>query len=316
MVTSSDPTAKRALYDERSAYLTGLLAVVLWSTSSTAFKLGLADLGPLPLVTLASILSTLILALLWALQRQRSARPGEHPGVEDPRAARRSLLREALLLGAINPLCYYPLLLAGYERLPAQIAQPLNYTWAIALALLAVPLLRQKLRGRTLAGIALSYGSAVGLLLGAAASPLGRPDTLGVLYILLSTGLWALYWILGQRARSEPLALLASSFAVGALALAVTLTVVGTWPVLSLGNLAAAAWIGAFEMGLTFVLWQRALARTASVGRVSQLIFLAPFLSLLPIALILGEPLQASSLLGLCGIVAGLLLTGRPRTPT
>ena len=55
------------------------------------------------------------------------------------------------LLGLINPTAYYLILFAAYDRLPAHIAQPINYT-CITLALLAVPLLGQRLGKRTLAG--------------------------------------------------------------------------------------------------------------------------------------------------------------------
>ena len=44
---------------------------------------------------------------------------------------------------------------------PAHIAQPLNYTWAITLALLAVPLLKQPLTRRMLAGILVSVGVSI-----------------------------------------------------------------------------------------------------------------------------------------------------------
>ena len=63
----------------------------------------------------------------------------------------------AVGLGLINPTAYYLILFAAYDRLPAHIAQPINYTWAITLALLAVPILGQRLTLRSLWGILTSY---------------------------------------------------------------------------------------------------------------------------------------------------------------
>ena len=40
-----------------------------------------------------------------------------------------------ILLGNINPIVYYLVLFASYDLLPEQIAQSINYTWGIMLAL-------------------------------------------------------------------------------------------------------------------------------------------------------------------------------------
>ena len=109
---------------ERQALVCALLAVALWSTVATGFKLGLRELAPLQLLFLGSAISTIVFVLA-------AARRGW------PRAGLN--VREGILFGAINPGCYYVILFEAYDRLPAQIAQPLNYTWAITLALLAVP---------------------------------------------------------------------------------------------------------------------------------------------------------------------------------
>ena len=47
-------------------------------------------------------------------------------------------------MAILNPLVFYLLLFSAYGRLPAA-TQTINYTWAITLGLLSVPLLRQRL---------------------------------------------------------------------------------------------------------------------------------------------------------------------------
>jgi drug/metabolite transporter (DMT)-like permease len=76
-------------------------------------------------------------------------------------------------------------------------------------------------------------------------------------------------------------------------------------------GLLGAVWSGVFEMGLSFVFWQRALALSENVARVSNVVFATPFLALLPIALVLGEPIAPSTLPGLCLILGGLALQQR-----
>ena len=64
-------------------------------------------------------------------------------------------------------------------------------------------------------------------------------------------------------------------------------------------------------MGLTFVLWLSALRASENTARVSQLIFLSPFLSLIFIHFVLGETIATSTYVGLVLIVGGLLLRGK-----
>jgi drug/metabolite transporter (DMT)-like permease len=61
-------------------------------------------------------------------------------------------------------------------------------------------------------------------------------------------------------------------------------------------------------MGLAFLCWSQALRLAQNTSRVSNLIFLSPFLSLILIHFILGEPIYSTTYLGLIVIVAGLLL--------
>jgi drug/metabolite transporter (DMT)-like permease len=70
-------------------------------------------------------------------------------------------------------------------------------------------------------------------------------------------------------------------------------------------------WVGAIEMGVSFLLWQRALRLTAHAGRLSQLIFLSPFVSFVLIEHVLGEPVRATSVIGLATIVGGIVIARR-----
>ena len=61
-------------------------------------------------------------------------------------------------------------------------------------------------------------------------------------------------------------------------------------------------------MGITFVLWLKALKFSATTAKVSNLIYLSPFLSLVFIRFIVGETILLSTLTGLVFIVGGILL--------
>ena len=59
-------------------------------------------------------------------------------------------------------------------------------------------------------------------------------------------------------------------------------------------------------------MWQRAMAITIQAGKLGALIFLAPFLSLVLIAAVLGEIIHPSAVVGLALIAAGLVLSRWP----
>ncbi|NJK98814.1 MAG: EamA family transporter, partial [Bacteroidales bacterium] len=50
------------------------------------------------------------------------------------------------MLGFLNPLLYYLVLFKAYSLLPAQIAQPLNYTWPLILVILSIIFLSKNIR--------------------------------------------------------------------------------------------------------------------------------------------------------------------------
>lgn len=290
--------------DQTKAYCYGLATVLLWSTVASAFKVALRYLDPAQLVLYASLTSTVVLGAIVLAQgkaRQVFACSG-----------RQYLL--SLGLGLLNPFLYYLVLFEAYDRLPAQEAQPLNYTWAITLALLSVPLLGQRLARKDLAAIGVGY---LGVLV---ISTHGNPfdlrfsDPIGVALALGSTVIWALYWICHARDRRDPVVALLLGFGFGLPAVFGYCWLASDLRVASVPGLLGAAYVGVFEMGVTFVLWLAALRHSASAAKVGVLIFLSPFLSLLFIRAVVGEEIRPSTLVGLAFIVAGLLLQQwRPR---
>ena len=81
------------------------------------------------------------------------------------------------------------------------------------------------------------------------------------------------------------------------------------WP--APAGLAGAGYIGTFEMGIAFVTWLQALKLSRTTAQVGQLIYLTPFLSLLLIGLVVGEPIYPSTVAGLVLIVVGIVLQRR-----
>jgi len=270
-------------------------AVVVWSTVATAFKLALRTLDTYQLLLVATVVSLITLTGVLAWRRQ----------LGDLAATSASDRWRALALGAINPFVYYLVLFAAYDRLPAQVAQPINYTWALTLSWLSIPLLGQKLRPRDLIAGLICYAGVVLIATGGDVSGFQIADPLGVGLALLSTVFWALFWIANTRSRLDPVVGLWWNFA-GALPLIVITTAVMSDLCLPLAGIMAGSYVGAFEMGFTFVMWLTAMKLATITARVANLIFLSPFLSLVLIHFVLGEHIRGATFGGLVLIVGGL----------
>lgn len=291
------PAGRPALDADRRALFLGLAAVTLWSTAATAFKLALAHLHVLQLLAISVSVSVLCLLGVVAWQRRLGWLV--------------AYLREAplyfLCMGLLSPLVYYLILLHAYSLLPAQQAQTINYTWAITLALLAVPVLGHRLAPRDWAAIALCYTGVVIIATEGNVLSLRFSSLEGVLYALASTLVWATFWLAGTRSRRDPVVSLALYFLVALLPAWLACAAVVGLPRGAAG-LAPAIYVGMFEMGFTFVLWSTALRLSSSVSRVGNLIFLAPILSLVFIATILDEAIHPATLVGLALILPGIML--------
>ncbi|MFT6915213.1 MAG: drug/metabolite transporter (DMT)-like permease [Motiliproteus sp.] len=283
---------------QRSADLFGLSAVLCWSTVATAFKLSLQYLSPAQLVLCASLVSWLFLGALLVKRGQLRSTLGLF----------REHAKASLLLGALNPTLYYLLLFHAYDRLPAQEAQALNYTWALTLTLLAVPLLGHRLKRAEALAALVCYSGVLVIATRGQLLTLEFNSLSGVLLALASTLVWALYWIFNTRDSREPVASLFMNVSVALVLLVSYCAATGELSQWDLRGLWGAGYIGVFEMGISFVCWLLAMKLTLSTARIANLIFIAPVLSLVLISTVLGEQILPSTLAGLGLILGGLLL--------
>lgn len=283
--------------DRKALYL-GISAVLLWSTAATAFKLALRDLDVFQLVAWSVSASAIALLVIVCWQGQQSqlwSSLRERPGY-------------FFLLAGINPLLYYLVLLHAYALLPVQQAQTINYTWAITLALLAVPLLGQRMGRRDVLAVVLGYSGVVIIATQGQPFSMQFSSLTGVVLALGSTLVWAFYWILNTRNKGDPVVSLCLNFLLATPAAWLVCAVFSTPAIGGTSGLLAALYVGLFEMGITFAMWASALRLTTSVARIGNLIFLSPLFSLVLIATVLEEAIHPATLVGLALIIPGVLL--------
>jgi drug/metabolite transporter (DMT)-like permease len=283
---------------QRQAYSYAIAAVMIWTTVAAAFKLTLRHLDYIQLLFYAAAISLLVLFAIAAAQRK--LRLLTTYSTQD--------YIKSALLGFLNPFLYYIVLFKAYALLPAQRAQPLNYTWPIMVALLSIPLLRQKITLQSILAILLSFFGVLIISTQGDLLTLGLASPQGVLLALSSALIWAVFWIYNLRDDREIVTKLLLNFMFGLLFITVSLPLLSNVALPNSSGLLGATYVGFFEMGVTFVLWLKALQLSTTTAQVSNLIYVVPFISLLVIHIVVGEIIQSSTIVGLIFIVTGIVL--------
>mgnify|MGYP001490376578 CR=1 FL=1 len=284
--------------NQQQAYKYAIAAVLMWSTVASAFKISLRHLDFLQLLFYASIVS--IVTLFSILLVQNKLRLLKKFSKKD--------YFHSALLGFLNPFLYYVVLFKAYSLLPAQEAQPLNYTWPIMLVLLSVPLLNQQIKLKSIIAIVVSF---VGVLI---ISTQGKildfkfTNPTGALLALCSAVIWALFWIYNIKDELDEVVRLFLNFVFGFFYILVFTMIFSKIIVPNVAGFLGASYVGLFEMGITFIIWSKALKLSETTARVSNLIYFIPFLSLIVIYFVVGEKILFSTIVGLIFIVIGIIM--------
>lgn len=277
--------------------LFAISAVLLWSTVATAFKFTLEGLNFVQLLFYSS-LTSLVVLFVFALK------DGKH---EILSVLDKQYIKLNLLLGFVNPFLYYLILFKAYSLLPAQEAQPLNYTWPIAISIFSVLFLGDKLKLRTIIGLIMAFFGVFIIATRGDLFSLQFESLFGVILAAGSSLIWATFWIINLKDKRNTSIKLFSSFFYGTI---FTLIYILLFDSLEFSNpkyLFGAVYIGLFEMGITFFLWMNALTLSENKAKTSTLAYLSPFISMFFIAVILKETILPSSIIGLVFIVGGIL---------
>ncbi len=283
---------------QRSIYIFALTAILLWSTAGTAFKLAIRGMDLIQLLFIASTVAWIFLLAVLVIRKQTG---------ELRRNTPKTLMRSAFG-GFLNPFLYYMILLNAYLVLPAQIAGPLNYTWPVMFVLLSVPFLHQKLRLIEFFAILISFIGVVVI------SSRGRNifnttvnEPLGVILALVSAIIWASFWIFNVKDPRPEIIKITLNFFFGSIFTGIAL-LISPKPVTWNLSFIPAVYVGLTEMAIAFVCWLTALENTKNNVRITNLVFLSPFIALFFIHLILREKIYWTTPAGLAFIVGGILI--------
>ncbi len=283
---------------QTKAYLYAGATVGLWSTVASAFKLTLGHMGFLEMLLGASVVSLAALFVIVLAQGKLAV---------IAKSSTNDIARSAAL-GFLNPFLYYVILFKAYSVLPAQEAQPLNWTWPIMLVLLSIAILKQPIRWVSVLAIVISFSGVLVISTRGDVLAFRFTNLPGALLALGSSVIWALFWIYNVKDRRDEIVKLFLNFVFGSIFTLAAVLLFGDFRVPPMAGLFGVLWIGLFEMGITFVTWLKALQLSRTTAQVSNLVYAAPFLSLFLIHFIVGEEILPSTVVGLVLIVAGVVV--------
>jgi len=286
---------------QKKAYFCAFLAVLFWSTSASAFKICLSperlNVPVLPLLFGASIVSSMAMFLHLLLCRK----------VGLLKSLSKDDFARSAFLGFLSPFLYYTVLFKAYSILPAQEAQPLNFVWPLVLVLLSVPMLKQKIHPRDIVAILISFFGVLIISTEGRLLSFKLTDPLGVALATGSSIPWALYWIYNLKDKRDEVVRLFLNFTFASVYVFVLMLLVGQFETPSLKGALGMTYVGLFEMGITFLIWLKALKLAESTASVTSLIYLVPFLSLIVIYFVLDEKILPSTIVGAIFIVGGIM---------
>lgn len=284
--------------NQKKSFLFAIAAILFWSTVGTAFKITLRHLNYAELLLLSSLVSLIFLAITITVNNKLS---------QLWQTTQKQLAYSALL-GFLNPFAYYLILFKAYSLLRAQEAVALNYIWPMMLVLLSVPVLKQKIKPVNIIALLISFSGAITIATQGKPFSLDLTEPLGVTLALSSAFFWAMFWLLNVRDSREETLKLFMNFLFGFIYTLIYCLITGNLKIPSVEGIMGSVYIGLFEMGITFVFWLKALKYAENTAKVSNLVYLSPFISLMFISVIIGEKILPSTLAGLILIISGIII--------
>lgn len=275
------------------------ITVASWSTVASAFKIALRHYSYYELLLVSAITAVLVFALILSFKRRWH---------QIKKVSRQEWFLFALT-GLLNPAGYYLILFKAYDLLPAQIAQSINYSWAIVLTLLLALFMRQRIPALKYLGMAISLAGValISLGTGSFSEVAVKLSHTGLALAFMSSFVWATFWLLNKKNdQVDNILALFLSFVFGSLYLLIGLFFVDV-QLTSLKGLLSSVYVGLFEMAIPFIFFGLALKKTDNPALINQLCYISPFISLFIIQSVLGEPIYLTTFVGLVLIIGGIL---------
>lgn len=283
--------------EEKISYLYVALAVLLWASTAAVGKLMLKNLNNLQVLFYTSLIASISLLIIVLFQKKFYV-------------IKRYKLKDYwhfAYMGFIGVFLYYVFLFAGLMFAPAQEAFIVNYTWPIWAVIFAMILLKEEINIKKMLAIFLGFMGGYVVVTKGDIFSISIANIKGDLFAFAGAISYGIFSVLGKKHDYERFTSIMFYYAFTFVFITISNLIFSEIPKISLYELAGLTWLGIFTSGLAFVFWFLAL-KHGDTAKMSNIVFLTPFLSLVVIYFILGEQILFSSVFGLILIVAGIII--------
>ncbi len=279
----------------------GVGFALMWSSAFTSARIIVESAPPLSALALRFLISGLLgVVIAWLLGQSWRLTPGQW--------------RACIILGICQNALYLGLNFVAMQTIEASFAVIIASMMPLLVALASWLFLRERLTGLTVFGLMAGFAG-VALVMGTRLS--GGVDAYGVTLCIIGAVALAVATLSVRGATSSGnfLMVVGLQMLIGGAVLAVvaalteTLVIEWSW---RLG--AAFVWTTLIPGLAATLLWFK-LVQRISATRAATFHFLNPFLGVAIAAIVLGEKLQSTDLLGVAVIMAGILAVQLSRRP-
>jgi len=281
----------------KKEYWLASVSVFLWGSTAAVASLLLHSMSTFLVVFYNGLIGSLFLFLLnlitGRLKKLKDVAPGQ--------------IILMMSLGLLGTFLYSSLLYVGMARLKAQQAFIINYLWPIMTVLFSCLLLKKPLTVQKIIALLLSFFGVVIVATEGDLSGLSRVDAIGVAACVAAAVCSGLYSTLNSHVTCDKtLATMIYQATSGTVAL-ITLLITHSFRFLTTPEFGGMLWNGIMIYGVAATTWAIAIT-TGDTAKVSNLAYFTPFLSLVYIYFLLGEPISLASVTGLIFIILGVLV--------
>lgn len=273
------------------------MSAILWGSTAAVVKLLGINLNSLQILFYSSAIATLSLFVI-ALSQHK---------LHLVRTYTKTTYIRFAYMAFLGVFLYYVLLYTALQLVPGQEAFVVNYTWPIWVVVFASIILKEKFTNKKALAIFFGFiGVAVVITKG---NILGLEVTAmrGNALALIAAVSYGLFSVLSKKNDDEKVLATMFYYAFSFIYVSLFIVLFSSLPTPTTKEWIGLIWLGVFTSGVAYVFWQLAL-KYGDTSKMSNVIFITPFISLVYLVVLTGEEILLSSIIGASLMVTGVLI--------
>lgn len=283
---------------EKLAYILVILTSLLWGSSATVGKIVLKNLSNFQILFYISFIAFVSLFII-------SWKKGSLNQVKS--YTKRDYFNFAYM-GFIGVFLYDIFFYGALMHAPAQEVFIVNYTWPVWVGIFSCILIKEKFSIKKAIAIGMGF---VGIYLVVSKGKMNVAVEIGNMkgyaMALMGAVCYGIFSVLGKKHNYDKFLSMMFYYAFTFIYISIYLCIFYYIPTINFKEFLGLIWLGAFSGGIASVLWSLAL-KHGDTFKMSNMIFLTPFISLIYTHFILGDRIYVSSFIGLLFIIIGILI--------